>query len=358
MAIDIKFYNTDKAELSTVDGLDLGKSRKGVPNILAFKVKNAGDVTAREVVISSDVCDATVGQTDEYAKQQLAATWRSFSLSEKGPFVNQLRVGNLKPGAWVEGIKQTKILTTNETACQLKDSWTTGYTLFKNNVLTFRKTNSSETEASGQVAKRMKVQDLNTCRDFEIEFNIDANYTTEGQGSGLGFIGFPIRQDATGTGYYLMIRFRRSDNKFQVVLYKNAKGMLSNLDRDYGTQFASTQTWTTYTKSKPFKLSCKNENDIPVFKVSYGGEDLTLVKSNSDIVATSISDTDSDKKIESGKFYVELSLDIGDISMALSNITFKTEELEQPIYMRTYLSDAAIDKTQYKSSVVVSYLDS
>lgn len=358
MAIDIKFYDIDRLELSTVDGLDLGKSRKGVPSIKAFKVKNVGDATASDVIISSDILDATTDQVEEYAKQQLAASWRSFSLSEQGPFVNQLRVGNLNPGTWVEGIKQTKILTTSEASCQLKDSWTSGFTLFKDNMLTFRKTNSSETESNGQAAKRMKVQDLNTCRDFEIEFNIDMNYTTEGQGSGLGFVGFPIRQDATGTGYYLMIRFRRTDNKFQVILYKNAKGMLTNLDRGYGTQFASTQTWTNYTKSKPFKLSCKNENDIPVFKITYGGEDLILVKSSSDIVATTISDTDSDKKTASGKFYVELSLDIGDISMSLSNITFKTEELEQPIYMRTYLSDAALNNTAYKSSVVVSYLDS
>ena len=359
MAVDIKFISVeDGSEISIDTGIDLGKSRKGVPSITSFKVKNAGDITARTVVISADTLNFEGDVSpEEFAKQQLAASWKTFSLNPEGPFVNQLIVGDLKPNSFVEGVKETVILTSNEDACQLKEVWTTGVTELKGVQHIFRKTTLETSD--GQIAKRMKLPILGNVRDFDVEFNIDINYTTDNQQSdSLGFIGFPVRVGSDGLGYYFMIRFRRDDNKFQAVIYKNGKGMTTNIDRDYGKQFAVTQTWQNYSKNKSFRLRCINKNDVPTFEIIYGGTPLTLIKSNSEIVDTSIQDTDSDMKVNAGSFYLELALQKGDKYVILTDMVFRTEELEQPIYMRTYLNDKAEDTVEYRCATVVSYLES
>lgn len=358
MGANIKILDINNNEIDLSTGIDLGISRKGISNVTKFKIKNIGDMTARDLIISATTLNNQNEVTNvEYKNQLKAVNWKSFSLDEKGEFLRELRVGDLKPNKFVEGTKSTIVDFTTAEKCILKEVWNTGITEYKLGTQIFKKTNN---EVLGQIAKRMYFGSLLSCREFDIDFNVFFDTTTENQSSTVPFLACPVRINSKGDsrGYMFMFQYRRTDNKFMISIYKDAKGMTTNIDRDYGTKIFDTITWTTFDKNKKVGFKIYNNSfNQPTFEVKYNEQNMKLGKaSDSNVNGFIMSDIASNSYIEEGQFYIDISMYDGDKSCTISNMTLKTEELEQPIFMKTYIGDDAEDKIEYRSSVVVSYI--
>ncbi|MEG2018062.1 MAG: hypothetical protein RR128_06330, partial [Clostridium sp.] len=320
MAVILKFLDANNNEIDLSSGLDFGTSRKGIANINKFKVKNEGDATARDLILtSSTLNEKSEVDEEEYNRQSRASMWKTFGYAENGTFVKELRLGDIKPNKFAEGTKSTDILYTNETNCQFQDVWTAGVTEFKSDQHIFKKLDDG---SKGQVAKRMSMPSLPLCRDFEVEFNIDFNCTVEGQESSLPFIGFPIRINSKGDGmgYMFLMQYRRTDKKFMVSIYKDAKGMTTNTDRDYGTKIFDTIVYQQFDKTK--KIGFKIYNNTlgqPTFEVKYDRKNVKLGKAYvSGIQGYALSDTSVNAYVESGNFFKDISLYDGDYYCAMS----------------------------------------
>lgn len=357
MPVNLKCIDENGNEIDLSTGLDLGISRKGVATIQRFKVKNEGDITAKSTLLSATTFnDSGEIEASEYERQQRAAQWKSFSRDGK-TYVKQLHVGDIPPNTFVEGTKATPVPFTNETKCPFTDVWSAAVTEFKNDAMYVKKADGG---SKGQVAKRMSMNSIPTCRDFEVEFTIDFKFNAEDQESSVPFVAFPMRINSRGNskGYMFVLHCRR-DDKFIVSIHKNAQGMTSNVNRDYGDKLFDTIMHKPYDRNKTFKLKCYNNVlGQPTFEVWYDGVALKLGKAYvSGVQGYVLSDTALDAYTSEGNLYMDLALYTGDYHLALTSMTIKTEEKEQLIYMRNVLGDQAENKVNYKSAVSISYIE-
>lgn len=358
MPVSLKVINENNQEINLNTGIDLGLIRKGLPSITKFKIKNEGNVTARQLIISTTTLNSNNEVSSEEYNNQLKATkWKSFSLYENKGFSSQLQLGDVKPSGFVQGVKETNVNLVSSEETNLTDSWSTGITEFKNNAMTFKK---SDGNTNGQIAKRMMCTDVVSCGYFQVEFNVDFTTTTQGQSTTLPYISFPVRINSNGDnrGYLFMLRYRRDDKKFIVAIHKNAIGMTSNTERDYGEKIFETIGFQPFDKSKKFTFKLYNNSlGQPTFEVKYGDINLLLGKVFSDIQSEIVSDTETGSFKEDGNLYIDISMNDGDIATSISNMKINSEELEQFIYMKTLLGDDATNNTIYKTSALISYLE-
>lgn len=357
MPVNLRCIDDSGNNIDLTTGLNLGISRKGVPIIQKFKLKNEGDITARDIIITATPQnEMSEVAEDEYNRQQLAAQWKSFSLDNK-TFVRQLNVGSVPPNKFVEGIKVSPISFASEAMCQFTDRWSAAVTEFKNDAMYIKKADDG---SKGQVAKRMAMNSIPTCCNFEVEFTCDFKFNIEDQESASAFIGFPVRINSKGDGkgYMFFIHCKR-DGKFIVSIYKNAKGMTSNVNREYGDKIIDTIVQRVFDKNKIFKFKCYNNTlGQPTFEVWYDGEKLKLSKTNvAGVQGYSISDTGIDAYVGEGNFFIDMALYTGDYYAGLTSMTLRTEEKEQFVYVKNVLGDGAENKVNYKSAVSMSYIE-
>lgn len=357
MPSELKFLDMENQEIN-INGLDLGLVRKGTTNISKVKIKNTGNITARDLILSADTLNTNDEVTEaEYQNQLLAKSWKSFSLKENGVYLDKLNLGDILPDKFVEGIKDIDVNLANSGVCIFKEAWSTAITEFKDETLIFRK---ADGEINGNVTRRMSCYDLGVPKDVEIEFNlnpiVDATVSSESD----AMVSFPVRLNSNGDGkgYMFVFQYKRTNNRFSIAIYKDAKGLVDSVDRVYGTRIFDIGAYRIFDKTK--KLGAKvynNSNGEPTFEVMYDGKNLDLFKVGETVGSKFMSDTDVISYKSGGEFYFDINLHPGDINFGLSNVKIITEELEQPIFIKTILGDVAKDKVQYKSSVLISYIE-
>lgn len=359
MAANLKFLDLDNNEIQLPTGIDLGLSRKGMPIIKPIKIKNEGDITARSLIIRAEPLNSEKEVTpEEYANQMLAASWKSFSFTENGEYSKTLNLGDVRPGRFVEGTKEIVETFENQHNCIFEEKWSTGITEFKEGKMVFKKLND---ESKGNISKRMSCSVLTAPRDLEVEFNMEFNSDPEIESEMNAMLVFPFRVNCNGDGlgYVAIFQYNRQENKFLAAIHKGGSGMVTNIDRNYGTKIFDTISFKTFDKNK--KLGFKvynNKGGYPTFEITYGGENMTLASSlgtSKDNIVQS--DTASGSFKTGGDFYFDWGLYDGDVDCRVSNFTIKTEELEQPIYIKTYITEEGKDKVNYKSAVEVSYIE-
>lgn len=359
MAVELQFLDMNNKEISLTTGVDYGLTRKGIPVIKAVKLKNVGDVTARDLILTATTLDSSAQVSpEEYENQLIAASWKSFSLTENGEYNKKLNLGNIRPGRFLEGTKYLTEEFTSQHDCMFKEVWSTGITEFKENKIVFKKLDN---ETKGNIAKRMSCSSLKAPRDLKVEFNVEFNSQADIESEMNAMLIFPVRMNSKGddTGYLILFQYNRQENRFYASIHKNAKGMASNIDRVYGTKIFDTITFKTFDKSKKLGFNIyNNASGNPTFEILYGGEKMILANSiGSSVEEYSKTDTASGSYKTGGDFYIDCGLYDGDISCSISNMTIETEELEQPIYIKTYIGDNGKNKVNYKSSVEVSYVE-
>lgn len=361
MAVDLKFIDENGDIINLATGIDLGVVRKGVPTISKFKIKNEGDLTARETIIMpttlNDIGDDGLTE-EELDNQNKAIAWKTFSKYPDKNFVKQLNLGDIKPNSFAEGDKSYEINFESEAKCQLKDVWNAGTTEFRQNRMVFKKLDNG---SKGQIAKRIYLAENPSCRDFEIDFNVDFSTTVEGQEVSVPFIAFPVRinSNGDGKGYIFLMHYRRDDGKYKVTIYKGGKGMASNMDRDYGDPLFDTIQWLPFDKTKKmtFKIY-NNKANQPTFEVKYDGQNVKLGKSFvSSVQGYVLSDTATNTYNKLGNFYGDFSLYDGDYYLAISNMIITVDEPEAFIYIKSTLGDNAENKTIYNTAATLSYLE-
>ena len=359
MPVKLQFLNMDNEEIDLSEGLDLGVSRKGRPVITPIKIKNVGNVTARDIILEATTLNEEDDvDGDEYANQLKAASWKTFSLDKDGEFVKELRLGDLKPNRFIEGYQTVEEHFESSSSCMFKEVWNTGVTKFEDNSLVLHKVDYEE---KGSVGRRMKCEGLSRPRDLEMEFKLDFQANPEEESLTDAMIVFPVRINSKGdgNGYIFIVTYRRADNRFMVNIYKNGKGMESNIDRVYGTKIFDTVQYRAFDPNKKFGLKIYNDkNNVPTFEVLYDGKNLPLINSSGAGVEENVKKDDkSDAFTTGGDFYMDASIYDGDISLSISEFKVKTENLEQPIYVKTIVGDDAEDKKEYRSSLMVGYIE-
>ncbi|MGL6175104.1 MAG: hypothetical protein ACRC1P_10915 [Cellulosilyticaceae bacterium] len=364
MAIQLQFLGEDGNPISLEHpdnggGLNIGTSRRGVANIKKFKIKNVGDITAKDLIITSEPLNLSTEVDEvEYQKQLKAVKWKTFSKYEDGTFVKSLNLGNVSPNGFVEGEKTMDVVFTSEDKCDMKDVWTAGTTEFRLGEMRFKKLDDT---AKGQIAKRIRYSKGNSCRDLTISFKVEFNATTEGQESSKPFFGVPVRINSNNNdrGYMFIMHYDRNNGKFIVAIHTDAKGMVDNMNRDYGTKKFQIVVPTILDPKKEvtFKVY-NNAQGQPTFEVLYDGKNLELMDAKvTSIRGNALSDKSDTAYKGKGQWFNDLSLYDGDFYLALSYMKFTTEEEEQFIYMKSYLDDTAENRTKYLSSAIVSYIE-
>ena len=359
MAANLKFLDLDNNEIELPTGIDLGLSRKGMPIITAVKIKNEGDITARSLILKAEPLNSEKEVTpEEFANQKLAASWKTFSLEEDGTYVKQLNLGDVRAGRFVEGTKKIEENFETQHNCIFEEEWSTGITEFSESKMVFKKLDN---EAKGNISKRMSCKAMTAPRDLDMEFNLEFICDPEIESEMNAMLVFPFRVNCKGDGlgYLALFQYNRQENKFLASIHKHAKGMTTNIDRDYGTKIFDTISFKTFDKNK--KLGFKVYNNAagyPTFEITYDGENMLLASTAGGVKDAYVqSDTGKDAYKTGGDFYFDWGLYDGDIACKISNVIIKTEELEQPIYIKTYITEEGKDKVNYKSAVEVSYVE-
>lgn len=345
-------------------GIDLGLSRKGKPNDAMFFIQNEGNTAARQVTLSgaplNDLQDVENGviSDDELARQVVASKWKQFSIDPDGTFVSELVIGDIQAGAFLTGIQTEKISTQSEGLFPYNAVHSNANILFIDNVFVYQK------ESNGYASMRFQHEDPEKrfTRHFEITFGLDfeVNEDSETWDEAIPYFSIPVRNNVRGDGkgYGFLFAYDRENKTVVVSIRKEMVGITSHYDGLLvGTGMYQTRA-IALDSTKEFTLKCyDDDNNVPSFEVSYGGQQQRLYALVGDSNGYVMKDSSSTAYKGKGNYYLECTLQEGDISVSLRNMSITTDLNKQPIYVRTIIDDRAEDKVQYNSSIAISYYE-
>lgn len=358
MAVELKFYDEDVMELNEIDA---GESRMNYGTITAVKIKNEGTDRAKNCIIDScplntlDELKTTMNDEEakaEYEKQLMAASWKSFSLIKDGNYSTELELGNINPGCFLEGTQTLQEPFSNIETSMFQSVWSYCLEQWSNNSLKIYKDT-----AKSQTAQR-KVLNIGEHRDIDIKFKLNYDYDSSAYAKSSCLVIFPVRIDPRGYGYILSFQFRASDGKCFFGVYKDGKGMVSNLSRTYGTRIFDTNGYKEFDSSKYMGAKVyTNENDEICFEFILNGEKQVLYKtSDKSIKGTTVVDT-TNAYPNAGAAYFDVGMYYGDLAITLSNFSISTETDQQTVYIKSKIDGNATDGENYTSAISISYIE-
>ena len=358
MAVDLQFFDENVMEINEINA---GESRMNYGTITAVKIKNEGTDRARDCIISAcplntlEELKSTMGEEDaiaEYKKQQQAADWKSFSLVENGVYVSSLELGNIQAGKFLEGVQTLQEPFSNKDTSIFKDIWSYCKESWGQNAIKIYKD-----QAKSQSAQRKQI-DIGSRRDVEIKFKLSYEYDASSYAKNNCLVIFPVRIDSRGYGYVLSFQFRASDGKCFFGVYKDGKGMTSNLNRTYGTRIFDTNGFKPFDSSKFMGARIyTNDNDETSFEFTLDGEKQTLYSTNDkNIHSTTVVDTENNYP-DAGLMYFDVGMYYGDLSVTINNFSITTETDQQTVYIKSKIDGNATDGEDYTSGISVSYLE-
>ena len=359
MAVELKFYTPDIIDL---DEIDAGKVRMNYGTVIPVKIKNEGKDKAKNVIIASNTLNSleeleeqygdTALAEAEYKKQKLAASWKTFSLEEDGVYSESLELGNINAGEFLQGTQTIEETFTNKEKCVLQDVWSYCLENMSNNKLKIYKN-----EAKSQTAQR---KDLNIGKRRDVQILFKMNYEREASAYNKSncLVIFPVRINDKGVGYILSFQFRASDGKMYFGVYKDGKGMVSNLSRTYGTRFIDTGGFKAFDPNKLMGARVFNdENDNVCFQFMLNGEWQTLYNSKDNKQKGKVLSDPDNKYKEAGLAYFDVGMYYGDLSVTLSNFSVTTETDQQTVYIKSVIDTNAKDAENYMSAITLNYIE-
>lgn len=356
MSIIFELY--EKNGKQPYDTVDFGLTRKTNYNILETKLKNIGSETAYGVVISSLPFNSKDEvSSEEYVQQQLAASWKQFSLSESGPYENKLNLGTIAANKFLEGTEKISVNLSSQSMSSLTAKFTSGEVVVKDNKLILNHLGGDQKDGT---AVRFTAPYLNETKNTEVEFNADFVFDQNRPvSSQIPMILFPVRLGSKGDGfgYLFMVQYKR-DNSFLVSIWKDGFGIDTHYDRVYGTKIFDSGSYRFFDKNKKFHFKVyNNQKGEPSFEILYGGENLKLGAPGAPTSEFNIVQTDknSNAYFHSGKAFLDVSMETTDISVSLSNIIFTVEQPQQSIFIRTKVGSGAESGKDYKAAIALKY---
>lgn len=354
MPANLLILNKDETEISVETGVNLGVARKGYPLYKEMKIKNTGNVSAKEVLLTAVPLNIKGTVTEEeFNRQTTAASWKTFSFSQEGPYSSTLSLGSIKPNGYVEGKKSKDI----DFKADFSEVFKSGNLERGSSSLKLSQTPGEEKDGT---SSRVSSQLFKNCRDVEVEFNLNYDFRNE-NGVQDTLVLIPVRMNSknTKTGYLFSIKYTKSSNRFSVSIWSNGKGIENHYDRDYGTKIFEAEELMSLDKNKKINLKVYNDtNNRPCFEFKYGGVAKRLGKPGIESSLAYVArDSSPSAFVNEGEVYIDFSISSAIDSVTISNMTITTEENNQILYVRTLLDDRAEDKVSYNSAVAVSYIE-
>ena len=232
MPANLVITDKDGQEIDLYQGLDFGLTRKGLPSFQEIKIRNTGNVAAKDVILTAIPMNA-VGEVseEEYENQMKATQWKSFGYEQNGLFSQYLSIGDIKANSSLEGTKTTSVEF---------DSHFTGTHFTSGNLSkapNYLKLSQFDGEIKDGTSCRVKSEMFRSVRDVEISFNLEFE-ARNGEGRQDTLVVFPVRMNSKNNkmGYLMVVKYIPTSKRFSVSIWKDAKGIESHYDRDYGTK--------------------------------------------------------------------------------------------------------------------------
>lgn len=341
MGADIRLIDSKGNDI-TEDTINFGKARLGFPTVKKVKVYNKGDQIAYNVEL--------------YALQHEnseAYKWKSFKMYEDSEAVNKINLGDLGPGKYLEGTTKEEIEFVEYGV--LTEKWNTGGINYDTKSLKFLKNTG---DGSGISAARLE-WNIENMKNIEIAFKIKLEVDTKFENYDSAILNFPLRMGAKKDqrGYCVSFQKRRKDGRLYAAFYKGGKGMVENLDRDYGTNLYNTG-WIKFDESKEIRFKLYNNvYDQPCFQLFIDNKPVTLQDTtNPKNKKTLIVDTDAKTAyIGGGKTFLDYSIWNGDISLEISEFSLFHDIQEHEILLQTTVGSEAENDQIYDSYLNLSY---
>lgn len=365
MPVILKVTNDDNQDL-VEEGIDLGLSRKGKANDSVFYIENQGNTVARDVTLigaplnSLEDVENNIISQEEYEKQILAGKWKQFSINPDSGFVSELVLGDINAGSYLTGIQSEKISTQSEGMFPFNPVHSNATMKFIDHVFIYEK------ESNGYASMRLQheIPNKRLTRHFELTFGLsfEVNDDKTAWDEAIPYVSIPVRNNVKGDGlgYGFLFAYNRENNSVIVSVRTEMVGITSHYDGLLvGTALFQTRA-ITLDNTREFTLKCyddKENNNTPCFEVLYGGQQQRLYALVGDNNGYVMKDTSSKAYKGVGYYYLECTLQEGDISVSFRNMSMVTDLDKQPIYVRTTIDDRAEDKTEYKSSIAISYYE-
>ena len=355
MAANLVITDKDGKEIDLYQGLDFGLTRKGLPSFQEIKIKNTGNTAAKDIVLTAIPMNSAVEVSDEEYENQVKATqWKTFGYEQDGMFSKYLSIGDIKANGALEGTKNTSIEF---------DSHFTGTHFTSGNLSkapNYLKLSQFDGEIKDGTSCRVKSEMFRSARDVEISFNLEFE-ARNGEGRQDTLVVFPVRMNSKNNkmGYLMVVKYIPTSKRFSVSIWKDAKGIESHYDRDYGTKIFESEQTPVLDSNKKITLKIYNDKQIrPSFEFLYDGKPMLLGKPGVESsLAYVVKDTTTSAYVNDGALYMDFSISSAEQSVTVKNMDIKTENPNQSIFVRTLIDDRAEDMTWYSSAISISYIE-
>ena len=355
MAANLVITDKDGKEIDLYQGLDFGLTRKGLPSFQEIKIKNTGNTAAKDIVLTAIPMNSAVEVSDEEYENQVKATqWKTFGYEQDGMFSKYLSIGDIKANGTLEGTKNTSIEF---------DSHFTGTHFTSGNLSkapNYLKLSQFDGEIKDGTSCRVKSEMFRSARDVEISFNLEFE-ARNGEGRQDTLVVFPVRMNSKNNkmGYLMVVKYIPTSKRFSVSIWKDAKGIESHYDRDYGTKIFESEQTPVLDSNKKITLKIYNDEQIrPSFEFLYDGKPMLLGKPGVESsLAYVVKDTTTSAYVNDGALYMDFSISSAEQSVTVKNMDIKTENPNQSIFVRTLIDDRAEDMTWYSSAISISYIE-
>lgn len=341
MGADIRLID-QKGQDITDTAINFGKARLGFPTTKKVKVYNAGDKIAYNIELEALQHESS----DSYK-------WKCFRMYEDSKAVKKINLGDLGPGKYLEGTKKEEIEFISDGI--LMEKWNTGGIIYDTKSIKFVKNTG---DGSGISAARLE-WNINNIKNIEVSFKIKLEVDKSFENYDSAILNFPLRMNSRKDhrGYCVSIQKRRKDGKIYIAFYKGGKGMVENLDRDYGTNLYNTG-WIKFDESKDIKFKLYNNvHDQPCFQLFIDKKPISLKNTDDPTQKTMIViDKDADTAyVGGGKAFLDYSIWNGDISLELSDFNLSHDIQEHEILLQTVVGNEAENNKLYSSYLNLSY---
>ena len=355
MAANLVITDKDGKEIDLYQGLDFGLTRKGLPSFQEIKIKNTGNTAAKDIVLTAIPMNSAVEVSDEEYENQVKATqWKTFGYEQDGIFSKYLSIGDIKANGTLEGTKNTSIEF---------DSHFTGTHFTSGNLSkapNYLKLSQFDGEIKDGTSCRVKSEMFRSARDVEISFNLEFE-ARNGEGRQDTLVVFPVRMNSKNNkmGYLMVVKYIPTSKRFSVSIWKDAKGIESHYDRDYGTKIFESEQTPVLDSNKKITLKIYNDKQIrPSFEFLYDGKPMLLGKPGVESsLAYVVKDTTTSAYVNDGALYMDFTISSAEQSVTVKNMDIKTENPNQSIFVRTLIDDRAEDMTWYSSAISISYIE-
>lgn len=341
MGADIRLID-EKGNDITDSTINFGKARLGFPTTQKIKILNQGDKIAYNLKFSSESNDSLI-----------ANDWKFFQMYENSEQTQEISLGDLGPGKYLEGMQEKSVEFIQNGI--LSEKWNTGEILYDAKNLKFIKNTG---DGSGISAARLE-WNLDNVKNFEMEFKIKLEADLSYDNFDTAILNFPLRMNSRKDqrGYCFSFQKRRKDGKIYSAIYKGGKGMVENLDRDYGTNIYNTG-WIDFNEEHKIKFKLYNNvYDQPCFEL-YINNQPVLFKSSENPKHTTYLVIDQDEKsayVSGGKLFLDYSIWNGDISLELTDVKIAQDIQEHAIMFQTVLGNEAVNNEVYSGYINMSY---